>query len=209
MLGEHSETIISPQAAVGENGTFTNFVNIGAAPFRMIGKLAKPVETADEPLPKNKRKWIPLHTLTYIATAITFILLCFPWETNYRNRYWGHGDREAQLRAEALSARYASYPGFIQTDTYDEVPFVLVLPILAILSQLAKFRTRMHPFRWFVMVVACFVGLFVIPALIRSPSIASMIYIGTLALLAFEYLCFIVARLLCAEAKLLRNVVRK
>ena len=64
--------------------------------------------------------------------------------------------------------------------------------MLGILSQLAKFRHKLHPFRWFIMCFFCFAGLFGIVVESVSPSTVAMIYMGAVAYLAFEFAFFII-----------------
>lgn len=146
----NEETVIMP--AFANNGTMTNFVNLGAAPFRMVGRLAKKAR-ADSSEPGesgNGRTWLPLHHMVYIVIAFTFLLMLFPWTRAARTQvvtsdgvaHWAETEPSIGLFEQAGGS----------------VPVVLLLPILAVLSQLAKYRQRMHPLRWFVMSFLCLAG---------------------------------------------------
>ncbi|MFK7819487.1 MAG: hypothetical protein AB8G99_12275, partial [Planctomycetaceae bacterium] len=80
----------------------------------------------------------------------------------------------------------------------------LILPILVILSQLAKYRHKLHPIRWFLMSFFCFIGAFGIAFDSHQSTCVLDIFCGMMAVLAFEYSFFVldsVARKLFAREK--------
>ena len=147
----------------GGNGTFTKLVNVGAAPFRAVNRLVKPArpQTPTAANQQPAKRWLPLHKLTYITLALTIFLMMFPWGYRY-NR-----------------------PALAQHDPND-FPLVLVLPLLAILSQLAKYRKHLHPLRWFVMTFFCFFMSFMIGGSFHGNTLQTTFLI-LMGLLAFEF----------------------
>ena len=140
------------------NGTFTNLVNAGKTPFRAMEKL---IGVAEKKPSAPRQRWLPLHRLTYVALLATTFLLLFPW--TYRS----------------------DMPAMVEHDPHD-FPHALLLPILLILSQLAKYREFMNQFRWFVMTFLCFFAAFAIGAQSNGNNL-QMVYLGMMFLLAVEY----------------------
>ena len=128
---------------------------------------------------------------------------------NYDAKYGSSARWNAERASgQSSSQKLPHYPGLVQTsdNSADGAPFVLVLPIFGIiLSARGEVSyQRMHPFRWFAMVLACFIRtVSPYPPLFRSAHpLAAMIHtLVTIALLAFEYLCFCVAKLMKRRSK--------
>ena len=155
------------------NGTFTNFVNLGAAPFRLVGKLAGRVGS-ESPPPPTKPQWLSLYKVTLAAIGFTFVLQMFTWD---------------------LSSDY-SRPAYFQEGRFGGPPYFLIFPLLFTLALLAKYRNKLHPFRWLAMVTMCFFGVFAILACTYDPSLPAVVFGFAMGFLALEFACVGFPRLL-------------